>query len=132
VVDDGAVAPRPSPPHLQRGARAEARVAQWLEARGLRILFRNYRCRAGELDLVAQDADGVLAIIEVRCRSRCDFGSAADSVDGRKQARIRRASRHLLRCHPALARKAARYDVVEAVPQADRLRLRWIRGAFTD
>ena len=132
MVDDGGLLPRPSPPHLQRGARAEACVAQWLESRGLRILFRNYRCRAGELDLVAQDAHGVLAIIEVRCRSRSDFGGAAASVDSRKQDRIRRASRHLLRCNPALARKAARYDVVEAVPQDDRLRLRWIRGAFSD
>jgi len=131
-VVPGSALPQPTTAQRELGARAEASVARWLESRGLRILFRNYRCRAGELDLVAQDAHGVLAIIEVRCRTRSDFGGAAASVDGRKQARIRRASRHLLRCHPQLARQAARYDVVEAVPRDGHLRLRWIRGAFTD
>ena len=53
--------------------RAEDLVARSLEARGIPILLRNFRRRTGELDVVALEA-GVLVIIEVRMRSRQDFG----------------------------------------------------------
>ena len=52
------------------------------------LLQRNYRCRMGELDLIAQQAPDVLVIAEVRLRSRLDFGGGAASVDARKQQRV--------------------------------------------
>ena len=76
-----------TPPHLARGAQAEALAAQYLEARGLVILARNFRTRRGEIDLVARDGD-TLVFVEVRYRSRSDFGGAAASVTARKQQRI--------------------------------------------
>ena len=60
-------------PHLLRGAAAEALAAEYLRIRGLEILARNLRCKAGEIDLVCVDG-GVLAIIEVRQRESADFG----------------------------------------------------------
>lgn len=80
-----------APAHLVRGARAEALAAQFLEGRGLAILERNFRTRRGEIDLIARDGD-TLVFVEVRFRSRSDFGGAAGSVTARKQQRIVAAS----------------------------------------
>lgn len=49
----------------RRGDRGEAAVSAALEARGYRILARQYRCRWGELDLVAWDPAGILCFVEV-------------------------------------------------------------------
>ena len=53
---------------MNRGAVAEALAAEFLQARGLKIVARNYRCRGGEIDLIASDGD-TLIFVEVRLRS---------------------------------------------------------------
>lgn len=70
-----------------RGAQAEALAADYLVARGFVILARNYRTRRGEIDLIARDGD-TLVFVEVRLRTRNDYGGAAASVTPRKQQRI--------------------------------------------
>ncbi len=109
------------------GREAEERAARFLEAHGLTIILRNYRCRMGELDIVAHSGD-VLAIVEVRLRSHAGFGGGAASVDFTKMRRITRTARHLLMSRPALARLRVRFDVVEL--GAEHAPLNWIRGAF--
>ena len=94
------------------------------------LLQRNYRCRMGELDLIAQQAPDVLVIAEVRLRSRLDFGGGAASVDARKQQRIVRTSRHLLMKQPPLARLRVRFDVLDLHPDGDGHHIDWLRGAF--
>ena len=71
---------------LLRGSAAEGIAAEYLEARGIAVLARNVRCKAGELDLVCLDG-GVLVIIEVRQRSGHEFGGALASVTGASSAR---------------------------------------------
>jgi putative endonuclease len=95
----------------------------------LRILALNLHCRAGAIDLVAQDG-GTLVFIEVRHRGSLRFGGAAASVNRAKQARLARAAGYFL---PHLVRRcfagrppACRFDVV-ALEGAE---LRWIRDAF--
>lgn len=113
--------------HRQQTGRAgEDSAAAALEAAGFTILLRNYRCRAGELDLVARRGT-LLVIAEVRCRAREDYGGAAASVTYRKQRRIVRASRHLLTRHRALALLPVRFDVL--VPRAGGA-VEWIEAAF--
>lgn len=107
------------------GLAAENLAARFLEQRGLTILLRNYRCRMGELDIVALD-DSVLVIVEVRCRASDEFGGAAASVDGRKQHKIVRTARLLLQERRDLARLRARFDVVVVQGR----RVEWIRHAF--
>src|SRR4051812_3764951 len=68
------------------GERAEAIAAQYLVAQGLVIVARNYRTRRGEIDLIARDGD-TLVFVEVRMRSRADFGGAAASVTLAKRER---------------------------------------------
>lgn len=111
----------------QLGRAAEQRAAAHLRAAGLEILTRNYRCRGGELDLVARSA-AVLVVAEVRCRSRDDYGGAAASVTCHKQRRITRAARHLLARAPALARLPVRFDVIVVPPDGGAPT--WLRGAF--
>ncbi|WP_245672882.1 YraN family protein [Aldersonia kunmingensis] len=71
------------------GARGEDLAAEFLEECGLRIVCRNWRCRYGELDLIARDGP-VVAFVEVKTRSGTGFGSPAEAVTFSKQARIRR------------------------------------------
>jgi Holliday junction resolvase-like predicted endonuclease len=75
------------------GDDAEAWVAAHLESLGWRILGRNVRVGRAELDIVATDPGPppTLVVVEVRWRSRRDFGLPEETVDGRKRARLRRA-----------------------------------------
>ena len=122
--------------HLVKGRAAEDAACRRLEALGYRIVTRNFRARGGELDIVAIE-DGVLALVEVRYRSRRDFGGAAGSVTRAKRARIVRASRELrvtqqqLAGCPELARLPARFDVVEVEGDPGRPRCHLIRAAFS-
>ena len=68
--------------------RAEALAAEFLVARGLSIVERNFRCRRGEIDIIARDGD-TLVFAEVRLRTRSDFGGAAASITAKKRARMR-------------------------------------------
>jgi putative endonuclease len=71
--------------------RAEAIAADHLASRGLVIVERNFRTRHGEIDLIARDGD-TLVFVEVRLRSRADFGGAAASVTPAKRERMIAAS----------------------------------------
>jgi len=114
----------------QIGRAAEEAAARFLESRRLSILFRNYRCRTGEIDVVAETIDGTIVIAEVRLRASRRFGGGAASVDWRKQRRIVRTANHLLACHAALRRRAIRFDVLDLEPEAGDYRIEWIQGAF--
>jgi putative endonuclease len=107
------------------GARAEEICAALMQGAGLRILARNWRCRAGEIDLVAEDGD-TLVFAEVRLRHGASFGGAAESITAGKRARIVAAARHYLAGRPAVP---CRFDVLllDALAPA---RVRWIRDAF--
>ena len=94
----------------QRGALAEADAARLLTAAGYRIVERNFRCRFGELDLVARDGD-VLVFVEVRSRRDDAHGAAALMIGPHKQRQVARVARYYL----AAARpvfEECRFDVV--------------------
>ena len=107
------------------GAAAEDLAAAYLARNGLAILARNYRCRGGEIDLVAREG-ATLVFVEVRYRRSLAFGGAGGSVDARKQARILLAARRYLAGQGDVA---CRCDVV-ALDALDPARIEWIRDAF--
>ena len=114
------------------GLRAENAAAEYLQAQGAQILLRNYRCRCGELDIVAKLGDSELAIVEVRTRSSDAFGGAAASVDASKRQRLMRAASLLLQRRKDLARLRARFDVITVCdPCSDTPRIDWIKHAFS-
>jgi putative endonuclease len=71
------------------GAHGEELVARWYGQRGYAVLARNWRCRQGELDLVV-GRPGLVVFCEVKARTTVAFGSGAEAVTARKQARLRR------------------------------------------
>lgn len=71
----------------QTGREGEEAAAAYLRARGYRILERNRRFRAGEIDLVAEEG-GFLVFVEVKTRTGSSFGSAAEAVTLEKQRRL--------------------------------------------
>lgn len=108
---------------MPRGAEAEELAARHLQAQGLELLARNWRCRYGEIDLILRDG-ATLVFVEVRSRRRGDYGGAAESISAAKRARLKRsAAAYLAQCRH---RGACRFDVV--LMDADRLT--WLRGAF--
>lgn len=106
------------------GARAEDLCAQLLRAAGLRVLERNWRCRHGEIDLIAEER-GTLVFAEVRMRGPGAFGGAAESVTAAKRARLIAAARLYLTRRPDAV---CRFDVflVDGPPR----HVQWIRDAF--
>jgi putative endonuclease len=80
------------------GRRGEDLAAKYLEQQGLVVLSRNWRCRHGELDLVATDS-ARLVVCEVKTRSSTRFGAPAEAVDRRKAARIRLITQAWLAAH---------------------------------
>jgi putative endonuclease len=114
------------------GEKYESIAASWLEGRGLRLLARNFRCKAGEIDIIARDRTH-LVFLEVRARSNPAFSSAAGSVDRRKQQRILRTAQWFLQHNPGLARLPCRFDVIAFEPRQSgtSLDIQWIPGAFT-
>jgi putative endonuclease len=94
----------------QRGASAEAEAARLLLATGYRIVERNFRCKAGELDIVARDGD-VLVFVEVRSRSDDAHGSAAEMIRHVKQRRVARVATYYL-ATVAPAFEECRFDIV--------------------
>jgi putative endonuclease len=117
-------------PRLQRGMASEDLAAEYVQARGITILARNLRCRAGELDLVGLEND-ILVIIEVRQRARQDFGGALASVTREKQRKIIRATQFFLCTHPQWSARTMRFDVlgIDGLPDGAH-QIAWIKNAF--
>ena len=91
------------------GQSAESQAEAFLKTHGLKLLSRNWRCRFGEIDLVMQDGP-TLVFVEVRLRSRGDFGGAAASVTPAKQKKLLAAARQYLAALKTLP--PCRFDVV--------------------
>lgn len=108
---------------MPSGAAAEDRAAEYLQRQGLKLVARNYRCRAGEIDLILQDGNS-LVFVEVRSRASTAFGGAAASITPAKQAKLIRAAEHYLLQHPNPA--PCRFDAV----LIDGNNLQWLRNAF--
>jgi putative endonuclease len=108
------------------GARAEELVAELFRRAGLRILARNWRCRHGEIDLIAQEG-GTLVFAEVRYRGSASFGGAAESITDAKRSRLVAAASLYLAGRPQVD---CRFDVL-LLDALQGGRIRWIRNAFS-
>ena len=76
---------------VARGKWAEDLVSRWYEQHGYLIVARNWRCKRGELDVVAHK-DRVLVVCEVKARASNAFGTPAEAVTPAKQLKVRRAT----------------------------------------
>jgi putative endonuclease len=115
----------PGPTHLQAGEAAETLACRYLERQGLVLIERNYRCRAGEVDLIMRDGE-CLVFVEVRSRRHSRYGTPAETITRTKQRRLCRAAAYYLLTHPCNA--PCRFDVIAILQQ--KRQLDWIKGAF--
>lgn len=101
------------------GRHGETLAAQYLADRGMLVLERNWRCRQGELDIVAEDG-GTIVAVEVKTRSGLGYGYPAEAVDPRKLLRLHRLASAWCREHHA-SHRTRRVDVLSilAVPGRD-------------
>lgn len=108
----------------QIGAEGEAIARRMLEQAGMVILQMNYRCRYGEIDIIARDGERTV-FVEVKRRSGMGYGSPGEAVDARKQRKIVLTALAYMQAN-GLLDSPIRFDVVEILPDA----ARHIPGAF--
>ena len=113
------------------GRWGESVVAKDLRRRGWQIVNAGFRCRFGEIDLIASDGT-YLAFVEVKLRKNANFGSAAAFVDARKQEKLRATAQYYLsQCQTDLQ---PRFDVAEVYApqgiQTQNPEIRYIENAF--
>ncbi len=131
-------------PSTARGAfgrYGEDLAAAHLVTEGLTLLARNWRCRDGEVDILAREGD-VLVVCEVKTRRDVSFGSPLDAVTPRKAARLRRlAGRWLAEqraagpadaaCSGTTGYATVRFDVISVIqPGRGAAQVSHLRGAF--
>jgi putative endonuclease len=112
---------------VSNGAEAEQQAAKFLRQQGLTLLQQNYRCRYGEIDLIMRDG-ATLVFVEVRLRSRTDFGGAAASINPVKQSRLLRTAQHYLSSLKQMPQ--CRFDAL-LLHSADGTNIEWIKNAFS-
>lgn len=95
------------------GRRGEDLAIEYLKQMKYHILCRNYRCRLGEIDIIAQDSDN-LVFIEVKTRTSNLFGSPAAAVTIHKQRQILKVAQLYLQEHK-LEDSPVRFDVVSVI-----------------
>lgn len=111
------------------GRRGEDLAAEYLTNAGLVVLSRNWRCREGELDLVATDRERLI-VCEVKTRSGTGYGEPSEGVTPTKAARIRRITAAWLRVH-RVGWCEVRFDILAVLcPPGGPTTIEHLRGAF--
>lgn len=93
------------------GRWGESLAANYLRKKGYRLIGTNYRCRMGEIDLIAENRK-YLIFVEVKLRKNADFAEAREFVDRRKQERIKRTAELFLSTREG-TEKYVRFDIIE-------------------
>lgn len=107
------------------GTNYETLAAEYLEQQGLSIIDKNFRCKLGEIDLIAHDGYYYI-FTEVKYRKTAGSGDPADAVDYRKQNKICRAADHYRISHRLPADAPVRFDVVTILDS----KVTWYKNAF--
>lgn len=110
------------------GNRGEAAAARYLRGKGYTLLAGQWRCRFGEIDLIARNPEGLLCFVEVKLRSNLRLGLPREYVDGRKRARLRAAAALYMSVKDL--DEPARFDVAEVYDENGTLRVEYLENAF--
>lgn len=114
--------------HRRRlGIEGENIAAGYLQSKGYRIVERNFRCRLGEIDMIARYKN-YLVFVEVRAKSGPGYGMPQESITPRKMEKLRRLALFYLARRP-LGELNVRFDVV-AVDFAGEPKVTHIENAF--
>lgn len=111
------------------GKRGEAAAIIFLKKRGYSILDTNYRCRSGEIDIVARDKDTIV-FVEVKTRTSIEFGLPEESLSFRKEAHLTKVALTYL-AHRHIKGASCRFDVVSVLMKREDIQsIRLTKDAF--
>lgn len=110
------------------GRLGEREAASFLEKKGYKVLERNYRCRFGEIDMIAREG-ATLVFVEVKTRATDRFGTPGESVDSRKQKKITLTAQYYIESN-RLGEADMRFDVVGVEMRDGVFSFELIRDAF--
>ena len=105
-------------------------VTKYLEEKEYQIIERNFRCKLGEIDIIAQDKEEIV-FIEVKTRKILSYGNPADSVNEPKQKHIYKASEYYLLINNKLD-DFTRIDVIEVYLNSSSYKINHIKKAIID
>lgn len=111
------------------GEKAELSACEFLEAKGLRLMMKNYRCYHGEIDLIMQDRDHIV-FVEVRSRRDEHYGTALESINARKIKKIIKTANHFLQARQWMNKVNSRFDIITLHLEKQDLKPQWIQNAF--
>jgi putative endonuclease len=111
------------------GERGEKLALRFLQRKGYKILAQNYRCRVGEIDIVAQEG-GKIVFIEVKCRQKLTFGPPQAAISEKKKLRLIKIAQFFLLEHH-LENSPCRFDVVTIIiPKRGKIKIELTQDAF--
>ncbi|MCF6475698.1 YraN family protein [Nonomuraea sp. MG754425] len=113
---------------LELGKRGEQAAVTYLETQGMKVIDRNWRCRYGEIDVIAEEGP-ILVVVEVKTRSGRSHGTALESVSPAKLAKLRMLAGQWLSAQSRTF-DAIRVDVIALECFAGDFALRHVRGAI--
>ena len=111
------------------GQKGEEKTCEYLKMHGYRVIERNFRCRTGEVDIIALKGDTV-HFVEVKTRSNTGYGFPAESVTREKQRRLLLAAKYFMACHHEYAVCKVQMDVAEVLMHDGRYYIRYVENAF--
>lgn len=114
--------------HLDLGKRGELAAADFLKKNGYRILYKNYKSKLGEIDIIAKDKDSI-CFVEVKTRSSDKFGLPQEALSSFKQRQIAKAALNFLKENNLLD-KQARFDVISLLYSGESPKIDLIKNAF--
>jgi putative endonuclease len=113
---------------IELGRQGEQAAREYLERNGYWVLAQNYRCRQGEIDIIAEKEEG-LHFVEVKTRKDFSYGAPAEAVTGEKQRRLRYAAAfYAMRERRENAEQ--HMDVIEIIAKDGRFHIRHIKDAI--
>ena len=115
--------------HLQHGQQAEERARRYLCKQGLKLVTRNYRSPYGEIDLIMRERE-TLVFVEVRYRRNQAFGLAVETVDWRKQHKLRATAEHYLQNEKTSRDRPCRFDIMAISGDNKNGTIDWYPDAF--
>lgn len=115
--------------HIELGVQGERWAVEHLVRNGYQIVECNYRCKMGEIDIIAKDKH-VMCFVEVKMRASQDQGHPLESITPAKQRKLSLSALSFLQEHDLLHRQEARFDVVAIVEDEEGPRIEIIQNAF--
>ncbi len=119
------------------GAQKEQQASDWLQAQGFQILEQNYRCKGGEIDIIAlsptshnaqPNQEPTLVFFEIKYRKNTRYGHPSEFVTPQKQHRITQCAQLFLLKNSALNHLPMRFDVITF--EGKQTSPEWIQNAF--